>query len=269
MLAASGLVKRIVVLNPKGGSGKTTLATNLAASFAVAGHRPALMDLDPQGSSTRWLKKRPKELAAIHGIAGFERSATVTRSWQLRVPTDCSPLIIDTPAAIDSQDLPEMTRGADAIIVPVMPSDIDIHAAAKCIADLLLIAKIRRADERLGIIANRVRANTLVSQSLMRFLASLDIPLIATLRDAQNYVRCSEAGLGLYELPRWQTRQDLDAWHAIMSWLSARRLSIGSVAPDPDMKRRPDSQAAASAADPSFDRAGESDEPIGEPRVAP
>ena len=225
-------MKRIIVLNPKGGSGKTTLATNLAANFAVSGHRPALMDLDPQGSSMRWLKKRSKDQAAVHGIAGFERSVSVTRSWQLRVPSDCSPLIIDTPAALDSQELPEMTRGADAIIVPVMPSDIDIHAAAKCIADLLLIAKIRRADERIGIVANRVRQNTLVSQSLMRFLRSLDIPLVATLRDTQNYVRCAEAGLGLFELPRWQARQDLEAWQGIMSWLEGRQRPSTSTSND-------------------------------------
>lgn len=215
-------MKRIIVLNPKGGSGKTTIATNLAANFAVAGHHPALMDLDPQGSSMRWLKKRARDRAAVHGIAGFERSVTVTRSWQLRVPSDCSPLIIDTPAAMDPQTLPEMTRGADAVLVPVMPSDIDIHAAARCIADLLLIAKIKRSDERIGIIANRVRSNTLVSHSLMRFLRSLDIPLIATLRDTQNYVRCAESGVGIYELPRWQARQDLDAWEGLMSWLDRR-----------------------------------------------
>jgi chromosome partitioning protein len=215
-------VKRIIVLNPKGGSGKTTLATNLAANFAVAGFHPALMDLDPQGSSMRWLKKRSQDRAPVHGIAGFERTATVTRSWQLRVPSDCSPVIVDTPAAIDSQTLPEMTRGADAVIVPVMPSDIDIHAAARCIADLLLIAKIRRTDDRIGIVANRVRSNTLVSQSLMRFLRSLDIPMIATLRDTQNYVRCAEAGLGIVELPNWQARQDLDGWQGIMNWLSSR-----------------------------------------------
>lgn len=215
-------VKRIIVLNPKGGSGKTTIATNLAANFAVAGHHPALMDLDPQGSSMRWLKKRARDRSAVHGISGFERSATVTRSWQLRVPSDCSPLIIDTPAAMDPQTLPEMTRGADAVLVPVMPSDIDIHAAAKCIADLLLVAKMKRADQRIGIIANRVRSNTLVSQSLMRFLRSLDIPLIATLRDTQNYVRCAESGVGIFELPRWQGRQDLEAWDEIMQWLDRR-----------------------------------------------
>ncbi|MFL2546286.1 MAG: AAA family ATPase [Candidatus Rariloculaceae bacterium] len=154
----------MLVLNPKGGSGKTTLATNLAANFAVSDFRPALMDLDPQASSMRWLSRRPNDLTPAHGIAGFERSAAVTRSWQLRVPQDCDPLIIDTPAAMASQWFPEITRGADVILVPVMPSDIDIHAAAKCIADLLLVAKIKRSDERLGIVANRVRSNTLVSQ---------------------------------------------------------------------------------------------------------
>lgn len=216
-------MQRIIVLNPKGGSGKTTIATNLAACYAVDGFRPALMDLDPQGSSMRWLRKRPEESAPIHGIAGFERSAAVTRSWQLRIPAECSAVIVDTPAAIESHALPEITRGADAVLVPVMPSDIDIHATAKCIADLLLVAKIRRSENRIGIIANRVRANTLVSQSLMRFLDSLDIPLVATLRDTQNYVRSAEAGLGLYEMPRWQVQQDLEQWVKLTGWLRERR----------------------------------------------
>ena len=153
-------MQRITVLNPKGGSGKTTLATNLAASFATAGLKPALMDLDPQGSSTRWLHKRPKECAPIHGIAAYSRASAVTRSWQLRVPAHCDTVIIDTPAALDPQALPEYTRGTDIILVPVMPSDIDIHAAAKCIADLLLVAKVRRSEGRIGIIANRVRSRS-------------------------------------------------------------------------------------------------------------
>jgi len=216
-------MQRILVLNPKGGSGKTTLATNLAANFAVSDSRPALMDLDPQGSSMRWLSRRPNDQAPVYGIAGFEQSTSVTRSWQLRVPQDCSPLIIDTPAALKSQGLPEITRGADAILVPVMPSDIDIHAAAKCITDLLLVAKIKRSDARIGIVANRVRSNTLVSQSLMRFLMSLDIPLIATLRDSQNYVRSAESGMGIFEMPSWRVRDDLDGWYALMNWLDGKR----------------------------------------------
>src|SRR6185436_1823216 len=215
-------MQRIVVLNPKGGSGKTTIAINLAACYAANGDRPALMDLDPQASSMRWLRKRPGEAAPIHGIAAFERSASVTRSWQTRIPADCRVVVIDTPAAIDPLALPDLTRGADAVLVPVMPSEIDIHATAKCIADLLLVAKIRRSQKRIGIVANRVRNNTRVSQSLTRFLSSLDIPLIATLRDTQSYVRSAEAGLGVYEMPRWQVQPDLKHWQEVLSWIAAR-----------------------------------------------
>jgi len=227
-------MQRIVVLNPKGGSGKTTIASNLAACLAAAGERPTLMDLDRQGSSLRWLRKRPNEAPAIHGIAAFERSATVTRSWQTRIPDHCRAVVVDTPAAVEPHTLPELTRGADALLVPVMPSEIDIHATAKCIADLLLVAKIRRSEKRIGIVANRVRSNTRVSQSLTRFLSSLDIPLIATLRDAQVYVRSAETGLGVYEMPRWQVRQDLPQWEQILSWLAGRRRSqpsAGNVVP--------------------------------------
>ena len=118
-------MQRIIVLNPKGGSGKTTIATNLAACYAANGDRPALMDLDPQASSTRWLRKRPGEAAPIHGIAAFERSANVTRSWQTRIPAACRVVVVDTPAAIDPLGLPDLTRGADAVLVPVMPSEIE------------------------------------------------------------------------------------------------------------------------------------------------
>jgi len=212
-------MQKILILNPKGGSGKTTIATNLAANLAVSGGQPALMDLDPQASSMRWLTKRPSEQAQVYGIAGFEKSTAVTRSWQLRVPQQCDSLIIDTPAALETQRLPELTRGADVILVPVMPSDIDIHAAARCITDLLLVAKIKRSDERIGIVANRVRANNLVSQSLMRFLMSLDIPLVATFRDSQNYVRSAESGIGIFEMAGWRVREDLDEWYSLTQWL--------------------------------------------------
>jgi len=214
---------RIVLLNPKGGSGKSTIATGIAAMYAARGYRPVLMDFDPQGSASRWLEKRSPHQPPIHGIAAYARALGVTRSFQLRVPQGTDRVIVDTPAALGAHALPEITRGADAVLVPVMPSDIDIHATAKCIADLLLVAKIRRSDHRIGIIANRVRANTLVSQSLMRFLQSLDIPLVATLRDTQNYVRSAEAGIGIYEMPRWQVLQDVDHWRQLTDWLGAKR----------------------------------------------
>src|ERR1700761_1086962 len=111
-------MQRIVVLNPKGGSGKTTIAINLAAYLAARGNKAALMDYDPQGSSTRWVKKRKPTQPSIHAIAAFERDARTTRSFQLRAPSETTHLIVDTPAALDPRQLPEMTREADKVIVP-------------------------------------------------------------------------------------------------------------------------------------------------------
>jgi chromosome partitioning protein len=221
-------MQRILVLNPKGGSGKTTVATNLAAYFASRGDRPLLTDNDPQGSSTRWLKKRSTDQAFIHGIAAFERNSRMTRSWQLRTPPDAAHVVVDTPAAVAAQDMPELTKSADVIIVPVLPSDIDIHAFSKCIADLLLIAKVRRDENRIGVVANRVKRNTLVYQSLMRFLGTLRIPVIATLRDSQSYVRAAEQGVGLHEMKRYQVAQDLEDWEPLLSWLHAKEAPLAA-----------------------------------------
>jgi chromosome partitioning protein len=215
-------MQRILVMNPKGGSGKTTLATNLASYFASRGDRPLLCDNDSQGSSTRWLKKRGPHQAYVHGIAAFERNARITRSWQMRIPAESGHVIVDTPAAVPPQALPEMTRDADAIIVPVLPSDIDIHAFSRCISDLLLIAKVGRNENRIGVVANRVRRNTLIYQSLMRFLSTLRIPVIATLRDSQNYVRAAEHGVGIFEMKRFVVAQDLRDWDPLLAWLKAK-----------------------------------------------
>ncbi|HXC59236.1 MAG TPA: AAA family ATPase [Steroidobacteraceae bacterium] len=214
--------QKIVVLNPKGGSGKTTIATNLAAYFASQGFKPALLDMDAQGSSSRWLSKRSRDLPPVHGIAGYERNLRVTRSFAMRVPTDCERLIVDTPAAVAPQDLPDLVRAAAAIIVPVLPSDIDIHAATKCIGDLLLIAKVKREQRRLAVVANRVKRHTIMYRSLMRFLESLDIPVITTLRDSQNYVRASESGTGVFEMKPRLVREDTDQWQPLVGWIAQR-----------------------------------------------
>jgi chromosome partitioning protein len=165
-------MKRIVVMNPKGGSGKTTIAINLASYFASRQHTPVLMDFDPQGSSIRWVKKRQPTQAPIHAIAAFEKDGRTTRAFQLRVPDKSSHVIVDTPAAIESREMPEITKDADKILVPVLPSDIDIHACSRCIRDLLLVAKIRREDDRIGVIANRIRRNTLTYHSRLAELCA-------------------------------------------------------------------------------------------------
>lgn len=216
-------MQKIVLLNPKGGSGKTTLATNLASHFAVSGLRPTLMDMDAQGSSTRWLSKRETGVLHIHGIAAYERNARVTRSFATRLPLDTQRLVVDTPAALSAQDLPDITRNATAILVPVLPSDIDIHAAARCISSLLLVAKVKREEQRIAVIANRVKKNTVMYKSLMRFLETLDIPVVTTLRDSQNYIRASEKGIGLFEMKSRTVREDLDQWLPLVGWLEQRK----------------------------------------------
>jgi len=216
---------RIVVLNPKGGSGKTTVATNVAAYFAAMGARPMLVDMDPQRSSLRWTSHRPENRPPIDCVEGFKPSSSVTRSFQMRPKPGCNVVIVDTPAAIEATRFPEITRGADSILVPVMPSDIDMHATAKCIADLLLVAKIRRSDNRIGIIANRVKIRTRASAALHKFLGSLEIPLLATLRDTQNYVRSAQLGVGIFEMPENETEPDKASWQHLLNWLESKHAS--------------------------------------------
>ena len=216
-------MQRILVVNPKGGSGKTTVAINLASYFAVSGERPVLMDYDRQGSATHWVKKRTLLEPAIGLIAAYEVNMRVTRSFQLRIPQDTGRVIIDTPAALTAQELPDLTRTADKILVPVLPSEIDIHACSRCVQDLLLIAKIQRNDNRLGIIANRVRKNTLIFQSLNRFLDTLGIPVVATLRDSQNYLRSAEEGIGLHEMKHCTVAEDTAQWDPLLQWLDQPR----------------------------------------------
>ena len=212
-------MKKIVVLNPKGGSGKTTLATNLAAYYAVGGQRVVLMDFDPQGSSARWVQARPGDCAPVELIKAFERNARVTRSWQLHAAPDADFVIVDTPAGTNRDTLETLARDAHAVVIPVLPSEIDIHAASRCIGDLLLCAKIKPRDGRIGVVANRVKKNTRVYRALLRFLRTLEIPFVASLRDAQAYVQAAGAGQGICELPRHRVRPDMASWEPLLTWL--------------------------------------------------
>jgi chromosome partitioning protein len=215
-------LRKIVVLNPKGGSGKSTIATNLAAYYARVGRKVALMDHDPQGSSMRWLRLRPAELPAIHGIAAYEKKLGVTRAFALRTPPGTNTLIVDTPAALTPLQLPELTQDAHAVVVPVLPSDIDIHAASRAIADLLLVGRVHRSERRLVIVANRARRYTKAFSSLMRFLESMRIPVAAVLRDSQAYVRSAECGMGIHEMKGALLQEDLDSWKPLLDWLEHR-----------------------------------------------
>ncbi len=211
--------QRIVILNSKGGCGKTTLATNLAAYYAHHGFKTALLDYDPQGSATFWLSKRPSTRAKIQAIPAYKYSHSVTRSWFLRVEPNTERIIVDSPAGLEMSGFQQLLDKADAILIPVLPSDIDIHAASHCIADLLLVAKQHRRRQRIAVIANRVRKNLLVYQKLERFLKSLGIPFVTTLRDTTLYVQAADQGLGMHELHSYRNRDDLDSWQHLITWL--------------------------------------------------
>ena len=212
-------LNKIIVINPKGGCGKTTLATNLASYYAKTGPVPAVMDCDPQGSTMSWIERRPGNLPEIHGIAAYKRTMQATRSWQLRVPVETRNLIVDSPASLAHDDLREVTQDACSVLVPVLPSSIDIYAASRCIADLLLVAKIDRRDRKLAVVANRTRKNTKSFEKLMRFLDSLGIPIIAVLRDSQNFVHAAEKGIGICDLPPHKVRKDIEELEKIIDWL--------------------------------------------------
>ncbi|MDH5185095.1 MAG: AAA family ATPase, partial [Gammaproteobacteria bacterium] len=181
--------QRILVANAKGGCGKTTLATNLAAYYAQSASTQ-LVDLDPQGSSMKWLNRRKDDLPLVNGMRGDDGGyrPNVTRTWLMHNP-DYERTVFDAPAGVGGHALYKLVQQADTILVPVQPSPIDIGATADFIRDLLLDGKVRSLNIRLGIVANRAKANTRVYQSLMRFLKTLNLPFVGVLRDAQIYMK--------------------------------------------------------------------------------
>ncbi len=212
--------KRITLLNYKGGCGKTLIAVNVAGYYALKGYRTTLIDHDRQNSAMHWLALRDRTAPSIHGINAGRQVSYETRSWQLHVPVDMERVVVDSPAGLHGHDLEELVQKTDIILIPVLPSDVDIHAAAAFIRDLLLDGRLRHAHASVGVIANRVRANTRVYESLKRFLSKLDFPMIAELRDTQNYVRAAELGLSIHDIrPASKVQRDVDDWEPLVSWL--------------------------------------------------
>jgi len=222
---------RIVVLNPKGGSGKTTLAFNLAGYLASTGHKVALVDMDRQGSSVRWLQNRTAELPRIHGISVTNSARDARGDRYIVVPEDIKYAVIDAPAGLASHQLIDYTCGAHAILVPVLPSDLDTHAATRLVSDLLLVAQVSRRNGRLGVVANRVNVRTVAYQQLTRFLKRLSIAVVGTLRDTQNYVRAASSGRSIHEMQLSRVNKDLAQWETVTQWLE-RRLAMPLTARD-------------------------------------
>jgi chromosome partitioning protein len=212
---------RILVVNGKGGCGKTTIATNLAASYARSGFVVALSDYDAQASSSQWLEQRPAQLSGIHLIESHRRTAMyATRSYQLRVPPDTQRIIIDTPSAVGDRDLDTLLRGVSAILVPILPSSIDIRAGTRFIAQLLLHRVYRTNRAPVGVIANRVRENTRTHAKLIQFLQCLNIPTVATFHDCSLYTRLAEEGTGIFEdqLGAAMARETRE-WSKLLRWI--------------------------------------------------
>lgn len=219
--AGSGNMQTILVINSKGGCGKSTISANLASYYASCGARTALIDYDPQGSTMHWLSARPGHLPFIHGIHASKPRNGLTRVWQMTVPPDTECVIIDAPAGVSGPKLQEMINRTNTIVVPVTPSSIDIHATSAFIRDLLLVGKIRRSGIRLGVIANRVRRNSPQYEPLKKFLSSLGIPFVTSLADSDNYIAAAEHGMGIYEMNKEETLFEREQWLPLIRWLSA------------------------------------------------
>jgi len=213
-------MKRIVVTNSKGGTGKSTIAANLASFYALAGYKTTIIDYDPQASSSHWVDKRPINAVEIQSIRAYQAAtARVTKSWFLKPQPGTQRIIIDTPSGLDAAEFKTTLAEADAILIPVTPSSIDIHASTHFIADLLLGAKLKREHDQIAVIANRSRKNTVAYRKLEHFLLSLHIPFVSSLRDTQNYIKTIEQGSSIFEAGAKQMQQDISDWSAVFNWL--------------------------------------------------
>ena len=209
-------MRHIMVLNAKGGCGKSTLATNIASYFATQGAVVALADYDPQRSSLDWLERRPENRPAIAAVAAFDGGLR-------HVPRNADILVIDAPARSHGAELTDLVRHAETIVVPVLPSTIDIQATATFLEELKSVGKVANKQAKIAAVANRVRDNTLIFDDLDEYLTKARIPYIAALREAQNYVRAYTRGLGIFELPEYLAWPDWDDWAPLTAWLRSAR----------------------------------------------
>ena len=208
-------MRHILVINPKGGSGKSTVATNLAAHFAYEVKDVVLADYDPQGSSLEWLERRPEKAPAIKGLLSFESGLRgVNRTTDV--------VIIDAPARTVKKELSDLINKSETIVIPVQPSPIDMEATKKFLEELHNNSRVRDKKTKVALVANRFRENTLVWDKLDAFLDKQKEPYVAAFREAQNYIRAYTRGLGVNELPEYLAWPDQQQWEPLMEWLKSR-----------------------------------------------
>lgn len=209
-------MRHIMVMNAKGGCGKTTIATSLAAYYAEEGADVVLADYDPQGSSTDWLKLRPADRAQITGVEAFKTGLKgVNRSTDV--------VICDAPARSHGPELTELLNHTETIVMPVLPSTIDMMATTRFIKEVSGSGRMKRRQAKLGLVGNRVRENTLIFDELDEYLEKQRAPYVTCLREAQNYVRAYTRGLGIFELPEYLAWPDWEQWDPLIEWLDSRR----------------------------------------------
>ncbi len=208
-------MRHVMVLNAKGGSGKSTLATNLASYYATRGHDVVLADLDPQGSSLAWLEMRSAGRPPIRGVDASAKGARLPRRGDIA--------ILDAPAGAHGADLGQLMRRAETFLVPVLPSPIDMRAAADFLGEMRRNKRIQSQRARYGVVINRARQHTNVFHEANEFLRGLRVPALTQLRDNMNYVRAAERGLGIFELAPHRTAMDREQWQPIIKWLNSKR----------------------------------------------
>ncbi len=213
-------MRTILVINSKGGAGKTTLTTNLASYYASQKVRTAIMDCDPQGSSLQWLRQRPAHVERIHGANAAPASGNAQlhshRTW---VPDNTETLIIDAPAGTSGLLLKDLVRRASFILIPVAPSPIDIHATADFIKDLYLVGGARNSKAKIAVVANRVRHSSPGYETLERFLTALKLPFLTSISDSDNYISAVGSGVGVFEMEETATHVERLELAPIFRWM--------------------------------------------------
>jgi chromosome partitioning protein len=202
----------IVVANPKGGVGKSTLATNLAGYLAQQGHAVMLGDIDRQQSARTWLSLRPAHLPLISGW-------DVKADDIVKPPKGTTHVVLDTPAGLHGKKLEEAMKIADRVLVPLQPSIFDIYATQAFITELL--ARRKSEQVSIAVVGNRVREGSLSAGQLSTFLQTLNVPLLGHLRDTQNYVQLAARGLTLWDVAPSRVEKDLAQWSEVLRWADA------------------------------------------------
>ena len=212
-----------LVINPKGGSGKTTVTINLASYFAAQRVPTTLMDYDPQGSSLNWLRLRSPHAPKIHAANAARHQGIGLRSMAMYVPEPTQQLIIDAPAGASGLVLQEMLDRASCLIVPVPPSPIDIHATANFVSEVLGTARLQARKLPIAIVANKVRRSMPQYAPFDWFLSTLKLSLLARLVDSDVYVKAGEAGMGIFEMDAGLAMAERKQFMPIVEWVQSHQ----------------------------------------------